>query len=102
MYAIIEDNGKQYKVRDGDILRIDRPYDEAEKNVTFDRVLFLGGDSPRIGTPALDGVTVTADVVQQVKGEKLTIQKYRRRKGYHLKQGHRQKYTQIKITGINA
>ena len=102
-YAIIDDNGNQRKVRAGDVLRIDRPYDEAEKTVTFDRVLLLGGEGgPTVGTPAVAGATVTADVLGQIKGEKLTIQKYKRRKGHHLKQGHRQKYTEVKITAING
>ena len=104
-YAIIDDHGKQRKVRAGDVLRIDRPFDEIRgSDLTFDRVLLIGADDGRatVGTPAVEGATVTAEVLGQVKDKKITIQKYKRRKGYHLKQGHRQRYTEIKVTAINA
>ena len=102
-YAIIDDNGKQRKVQAGDVVRIDRPYDAgADSNLTFDRVLLVGGDDgATVGTPTVSGATVAAEVLGQVKDKKLTIQKYKRRKGYHLKQGHRQRYTEVKITAIN-
>ena len=101
MYAIIEEGGKQFKVTSGDVIRIDRPFDENTKNITFDRVLLVAGDgSPTLGTPAIGGATVTADVVREVHGPKIDIQKYTRRKGYHKKIGHRQAYTEVKITGI--
>ena len=102
-YAIIDDNGKQRKVQAGDVIRIDRPYDEAaDKSLTFDRVLLVGGESgATVGTPTVGGATVAAEILGQVKDKKITIQKYKRRKGYHLKQGHRQRYTEVKITAIN-
>jgi large subunit ribosomal protein L21 len=103
MYAIIDDSGKQFKVTSGDRIRIDRAVDEGTKNVTFDRILMVGGDgAAKVGQPILTGATVTADVVAAVKGPKVFSVKYKRRKGYHKKVGHRQKYTEVKITGINA
>ena len=101
MYAIIEEGGKQFKVTSGDVIRIDRPFDENTKNITFDRVLLVAGEgSPNLGSPAIAGATVTADVVREAHGPRIDIQKYKRRKGYHKKIGHRQQSTQVKITGI--
>ena len=102
MYAIIDDNGKQFKVTSGQVIRIDRKIED--KTFTFDRVLLVGGGegSPTIGAPAVSGATVTVDVLREVKGEKITIQKYKRRKGYHKKIGHRQQYTEVRVTGINV
>jgi large subunit ribosomal protein L21 len=103
MYAIIEDSGTQFKVTSGDRIRIDRQIREGDKTVTFERVLLVAGEgSPRIGAPALGGATVSAEVLGEVKGPKIDIQKYKRRKGYHRKIGHRQRYTEVRITGINA
>lgn len=103
MYAIIEDSGKQFKVTGGDVIRIDRKVDEGTATVTFDRVLLVGGEgAPKIGLPILSGATVSADVVGAVKGKKVLNVKYKRRKGFHRTVGHRQKYTEVKITGINA
>src|SRR3954462_10739509 len=102
MYAIIEEGGRQFKVTSGDVIRIDRPFDENTKNLTFDRVLLVAGEGdPKIGIPAVGGATVTADVIREAKGPKIDIQKYKRRKGYHRRIGHRQKYTEVRITGIN-
>lgn len=102
MYAIIDDNGKQRKVAEGDVIRIDRPFNADEKTVSFDRVLLVGGDEPKVGTPAVADASVTADVLGQVKDKKIVIQKWKRRKGDNTKSGHRQKYTEVKITAINA
>ena len=103
MYAIIEEGGRQFKVTSGDVIRIDRPFDANVKNITFDRVLLVAGDgSPKLGAPAVGGATVTADVVREAHGPKIDIQKYKRRKGYHKKIGHRQAYTEVKITGIKV
>jgi large subunit ribosomal protein L21 len=103
MYAIIEDGGKQHKITSGDILLIDREVSDDQKNITFDRVLLIGGEGEaKVGAPALEGATVTADVIGPAKGPKLVLQKYKRRKGYSKKQGHRQHYTQVIITGITA
>src|SRR5436305_1944262 len=103
MYAIIETAGKQYKVTSGDRILIDREANEDEKTITFDRVLLVaGGGSPKLGLPAVSGATVTADVIGVVKGPKIDTQKYKRRKGYHKKIGHRQHQIEVKISGINA
>jgi large subunit ribosomal protein L21 len=102
MYAIIETGGRQHKVTSGEIIRIEREADADEKSITFDRVLFVGGEgSPKIGAPIVAGATVTANVRRQMKGPKIDIMKYKRRKGYHKKQGHRQKLVEVEITGIN-
>ena len=103
MYAIIDEGSKQFKVTQGDRIRIDRMVEENEKSVTFDRVLLIGGEgSPKIGAPALAGATVTAEVLGPVKGPKIDIQKYKRRKGYHKKIGHRQQYLEVRITHIKV
>ena len=103
MYAIIDQNGKQYKVSSGDRIKIDTPVDADTKTITFDRVLLVGGEGEaKIGAPVLSGATVTADVIGEVKGKKVLTQKYARRKGFSKKIGHRQHYTEVKITAINA
>jgi large subunit ribosomal protein L21 len=103
MYAIIEDSGTQFKVTSGDRIKIDRQVKDGEKTVTFDRVLLVAGEgSPKLGVPLVGGATVSADVVGAAHGPKIDIQKYKRRKGYHKKIGHRQHYTEVKITGINV
>ena len=107
MYAIIDESGKQFKVTGGDRIKIDRQLAEDVKTVTFDRVLLVGGSgdakaAAKVGTPLVAGATVTADVIGAVKGPKVVSVKYRRRKGFHKKVGHRQKYTEVKITAINA
>ena len=103
MYAIIEEGGRQFKVTSGDTIQIDRQVGEGEKTVTFDRVLLVAGEGqPRIGTPTVSGVTVTADVIGPVKGPKVRTVKHKRRKGYHKTIGHRQNYVAVKVTGINV
>jgi len=102
MYAIIAESGRQYKVTSGDVIRIDR-IDFEEKTITFDQVLLVGGEGqPKIGMPLVAGATVTGDVLGMIKGTKVEIVKYKRRKGYHKHQGHRQKHLEVRITGINA
>ena len=103
MYAIIEEGGKQYRVTSGQLIQIDRQVPENERNVTFDRVLLVGGEGePRIGLPLVAGATVTGEVVGPVKGPKIRTVKYKRRKGYHKTIGHRQKFLSVKVTGINV
>jgi large subunit ribosomal protein L21 len=103
MYAIIEEGGKQYKVSSGDTILIDRESSPDQKSITFDRVLFVGGEGgARIGTPVVAKASVTADVVGPEKGKKVDIVKYKRRKGYHKHVGHRQQYLRVRITGINV
>lgn len=107
MYAIIEDSGTQIKVAPGDVLDVDlRQAGKAGEAVTFDRVLMIGDEATdadaTLGTPYVSGATVTGEVVDQVKGEKVDVVKFKRRKGYRVKQGHRQKYLRVKINEINA
>ena len=103
MYAIIDEGGKQYKVTTGDRLLIDRKVEADAKTVTLDRVLMVGGEGePKIGLPLVAGATVTADVLGEKKGKKIDTFKYNRRKGYHKRVGHRQQYTEVKISAINA
>ena len=103
MYAIIEEGGKQFKVTSGDTIQIDRAVEGDAKTLKFDRVLLVGGEGkPKIGAPVVSGATVTADVIGPVKGPKVVSVKYKRRKGYRKKIGHRQGYTAVKITGINV
>lgn len=103
MFAIIEEGGRQHKVTPGDTIKIDQQLTGGETTVTLGRVLLVAGEGePRIGLPTVAGATVTADVIGPVKGPKVTTVKYKRRKGYHKKIGHRQKFTAVKITGINV
>lgn len=103
MYAIIEEGGRQFRVTGGDTIQIDREVGADEKSITFDRVLLVGGEGqPTIGAPLVGGATVTADVIGPVKGPKIDTIKYKRRKGYRKKIGHRQNYTAVKVTGINV
>lgn len=98
-YVVIADGGRQYRVTEGQILDIDfRDGIEEGSELTFDRVLaFSNGSELKFGTPALDGVSVTAKVLGEAKGEKVYIQKFRRRKNSRKRFGHRQKYTRVKI-----
>jgi len=102
MYAIIATGGKQYKVAEGDIITIEKLGVNAGETVTFDQVLAVGGDSMKIGTPVVAGATVTASVVEEGRGKKVIVYKYKRKSGYHKKNGHRQAYTKVKIEKINA
>jgi large subunit ribosomal protein L21 len=106
VYAIIEDSGTQIKVTKGDVLEVDlRDLDAKTKTVTFDRVLAIGsasGDEPAtIGTPYVDGACVQADIIDEVKGEKIDVIRFKRRKGHRTKTGHRQRYLKVKIKKIN-
>ncbi len=105
MYAVIADSGSQFKVSEGDIIRVDlRELAENQTTLEFDNVLLVSdadGDA-KIGTPKLDGAKVTADVLTEVKGDKVTIIKFKRRKNYRRKRGHRQRFLRVKITGIKA
>jgi len=101
MYAIIADGGRQYKVEEGQILEIDFRDVEAGSELKFDRVLAVSGDGGlKLGTPTLAGATVTAKVIEQTKGEKLVVQKFRRRKNSKRRNGHRQKFVKVKIGSI--
>lgn len=102
MYAIIETGGKQYKVEKGDTIRVEKLDVEAKDKYVFDKVLFVGGKSVKIGSPYVEGASVDASVVAEGKDKKITVYKYKPKKGYHKKNGHRQQYTEVKIEEINA
>ena len=102
MYAIIAAGGRQYRVSQGDVIYIDKVNQEAGSAVSFD-VLMIGGEGEaKVGNPILEGAKVEGKVLAQVKGEKITVYKYKSKKNYHRTQGHRQPYTKVEITAINA
>ncbi|NGZ77515.1 50S ribosomal protein L21 [Saccharibacillus alkalitolerans] len=103
MYAIIETGGKQYKVQEGDVLFIEKLNAGDGESVTFDRVLAVSKeDGLAIGAPVVSGATVTAKVEKHGKGQKVVVYKYKPKKNYHKKQGHRQPYTKVTIEKIQA
>ena len=103
MYAIIETGGKQYKVAEGDIITVEKLGVEAGQEYTFDKVLVLAKDGDvKVGAPYVEGAAVTASVIGDGKAKKVVVYKYKRKTGYHKKNGHRQPYTQVKIEKINA
>jgi large subunit ribosomal protein L21 len=102
MYAVIKTGGKQYRVAEGQRLCVEKLVGVAGDKVSLDEVLFVGGDTVKIGQPLVAGAKVSAEIVNQGRGKKLVIFKFRRRKNYRRKTGHRQPYTELKITGIQA
>ncbi|MBC1418304.1 50S ribosomal protein L21 [Listeria fleischmannii] len=102
MYAIIETGGKQVKVEAGQEIYVEKLDGEVGDIVTFDKVLFVGGDASKVGAPFVEGATVTAKLTKQGRAKKLTVYKYKPKKNYHKKQGHRQPYTKLTIDAINA
>lgn len=107
MFAIIEESGSQRRVENGEEILIDLHEGgeaEAGSAITFDRVLLVGGEGDaKIGKPYVDGASVKGEIIDPVvKGDKIHIYKFRPKKGYKRKTGHRQRYTSVKITGINA
>lgn len=102
MYAVIATGGKQYKVSEGDVIKVEKLGVEAGQTYTFDKVLLVSGDEVRVGAPTVEGATVEADVIGDTKGKKVIVYKYKRKTGYHKKNGHRQQLTAVKITKINA
>lgn len=101
MYAIIATGGKQYKVSEGDIITIEKLGVEAGEKVTFDQVIAVSDGSLKVGDDVA-GATVEASVLKEGKGKKVIVYKYKRKTGYHKKQGHRQAFTQVKIEKIHA
>ena len=102
LYAIIATGGKQYKVSEGDVIKVEKLGVAAGETYEFDQVLAVGGDSLTVGTPTVAGATVTASVIGDGKGKKVIVYKYKRKSGYHKKNGHRQQYTEVKIEKISA
>jgi large subunit ribosomal protein L21 len=102
-YAIIETGGKQYRVKVGDRIRVERIHADAGADISIDRVLLLGGNGgTQIGAPVVEGAAVTAHVDAHPRGEKIHVFKYKAKKRYRRKIGHRQELTELTITGINA
>ena len=103
MYAVIEAGGKQHRVIEGETLKLEKIEAATGESVEFDRVLMVGGgDDLKIGTPVVEGGKVTAEVVAHGRHKKVKIVKFNRRKHYRKETGHRQWFTEVKITGISA
>ena len=102
MYAIIATGGKQYRVSEGDVIYIEKIDAQVDSTVSFD-VLLMGNDGDvKIGTPVVEGVKVEGKVVGQIRGEKIVVYKYKSKKNYRRKQGHRQPYTKVEISTISV
>ncbi|WP_066719306.1 50S ribosomal protein L21 [Clostridium sp. Marseille-P299] len=102
MYAIIATGGKQYKVAEGDIIKVEKLGVEAGATVSFDEVLVVNNGQLVVGNPTVAGASVSATVVEEGKNKKVIVYRYKRKSGYHKKNGHRQAYTKVKIEKINA
>ena len=103
MYAIVEIAGQQFKVQKDQKVYVHRLAAEVGSKLTFDRILLIDNDGKiNVGAPAIEGAKITAEVLDHVKGDKVIIFKKKRRKGYAVKNGHRQQFTTLKITGIKA
>jgi large subunit ribosomal protein L21 len=103
MYAVVNSGGKQYKIQQGEVLRVEKISGDVGSPVTFDRVLmFSDGENVSIGQPLLDSVSVEGHIVEQGKAKKVIVFKYKRRKRYRRKNGHRQEFTAVQIDSINA
>ncbi|GIO21793.1 50S ribosomal protein L21 [Oceanobacillus sp. J11TS1] len=101
MYAIIETGGKQVKVTEGQEIYVEKVAGEVNDTVTFEKVLFVGGDDVKVGAPYVDGASVTAKVEKHGRQKKITVTKFKPKKNYHRTQGHRQPYTKLVIDKIS-
>ena len=103
MYAVVRSGGKQYRVSPGGSVRVEKLAGEVGSKVTLDEVLMVGGEGDvKIGTPTVDGASVSGTITAQGRGDKIRVFKMKRRKGYRRTQGHRQDYTEIAIDGISG
>ncbi|MBF7097213.1 50S ribosomal protein L21 [Alkalibacter mobilis] len=103
MYAVIKTGGKQYCVKEGDVIQVEKlNLAEGQTTVDFSEVLAVNNGNMVVGTPTVEGAVVSAEVLGSGKGKKVVIYKYKSKKDYRRKQGHRQPFTEVKITGINA
>ena len=100
MYAIFESGGFQFSAREGDRVRVPKFRAEAEEKVTFDKVLFIGGEDPQVGSPYLENARVEGEVIASGKSDKITVFKFRRRVKYRRKKGHRQEFVEVQIEKI--
>jgi large subunit ribosomal protein L21 len=101
-YAIFKAGGRQIKAAEGESIVIDRLNAQPGEEVRFDQVLMIHGEAVKVGTPLVDGAAVVTEVEDEVKGDKVTVFKFKRRKGYSRKRGHRQKYTRVKVMRIEG
>ena len=101
MYAIIATGGKQYKVAEGDVIKVEKLGVETGETVTFDNVIAISDNGLKVGSDVANA-NVTASVIENGKGKKVIVYKYKRKTGYHKKNGHRQQYTKVKIEKING
>ena len=103
MYAVIEASGKQHRVVEGELLKLDKIDTATGESINFDKVLMVGaGGDVKIGAPYVEGSSVSAEIVEHGRHKKINVIKFRRRKHYRRQAGHRQWYAEVKITGINA
>jgi len=102
MYAVIKTGGKQYRVEEGDTIRVEKLPGEVGGTLEITDVLMVGGEKVEIGKPVVTGAKVTAEIVAQDKAKKIVVFKMRRRKGYRRKNGHRQPYTELRIKSVEA
>jgi len=102
MYAVIRTGGKQYRVAEGDRIRVEKLAGEVGSDIELGEVLMLGGDKVAVGSPLVEGAKVKAKIVAQDRAKKIVVFKYKRRKNYRRKNGHRQPYTELEITGVEA
>jgi large subunit ribosomal protein L21 len=103
MYAVIKTGGKQFQVSEGDVIQVEKLEGQPGDTVEIDEVLMLRTDDEiKIGTPMVEGVAVSGTIVDQVKGKKIIVYKFKRRKDYRRKQGHRQRYTNLRIDSIKV
>lgn len=103
MYAVFETGGKQYRVQEGDVLFIEKVAGNEGESLNFDKVLLVSnGEEVKVGKPYVDGVSVTGNIVEHGKARKIIVYKFKRKKDYRKKQGHRQPYTKVRIEKING
>ena len=103
MYAVIETGGKQHRVIEGEQLKVEKLEAETGSTISFDRILMVGeGDTVKLGSPIVKGASVSAEIIQHGRGDKIRIVKFKRRKHHIKRQGHRQWFTEIKITAISG
>jgi large subunit ribosomal protein L21 len=103
MYAVVEAGGKQHRVREGDLIKVEKIEGDVGSSYAFDRVLLVAGNgAPKVGTPVVEGAAVNAEIVRQGRDRKLMVFKKKRRKNYRRLYGHKQPFTHLRITGIEV
>ena len=102
MYAVIKTGGKQYRVSEGDTIRVEKLAGDVGAKVELTEVLMVGGDTVTVGKPLVKGAVVTAEIVAQDRAKKIIVFKFKRRKNYRRKNGHRQPYTELRVTGVSV